>query len=440
MRGMACVAVVVSLVGMQARIVRGQSGGATAGEPLQLAVLQREAEQADARAREIELLEAQAGLRMRNIEIERRPSLSALGQSQYQSDVPTAPFNLPNGDPAFASPKFTYDASLRVEQRLYDPALAPRLALARADLAESQARVRSTLYGLRHEVNDSFFAAAMLQEQLGALAAAIGELEVRLREVSAAVREGVALPGDAAAVEATLLQQRLRADELGAGRSAALARLSILVRHPIAGDTPMALPDLAEPVVRARQALDRVRARPEYAQFDRSRDRAARQQVLAAAADRPQASAFGRVGFGQPGLNFVNDRGESYALAGVQVQWRAWTWGTSAREREALALQQTIVSAEENAFTSGLRRAVESDLAAIERLEVATTTDERIVALRESVDRSARLRLREGVTTASEYLDRNTEWVSAQFDRARHRVELAQAQARLLTTLGLEVR
>jgi outer membrane protein TolC len=49
------------------------------------------------------------------------------------------------------------------------------------------------------------------------------------------------------------------------------------------------------------------------------------------------------------------------------------------------------------------------------------------------------VRLGEGVITASEYLDRHTEWLTAQFDRARHRVELAQARARVLTTLGLEV-
>jgi hypothetical protein len=43
------------------------------------------------------------------------------------------------------------------------------------------------------------------------------------------------------------------------------------------------------------------------------------------------------------------------------------------------------------------------------------------------------------VVTASEYLDRNTEWLRAQLDRTRHGVELAYARARLLTTLGLEV-
>ena len=65
--------------------------------------------------------------------------------------------------------------------------------------------------------------------------------------------------------------------------------------------------------------------------------------------------------------------------------------------------------------------------------------DDRIVSLRDAIDQAARLRLQEGVTTAADYLDRRTEWLTAQFDRARHRVELAHAQARVLTTLGLEV-
>jgi len=411
-----------------------------AGEPLQLAALQREARDADARAREIELVASQADLRVRNIDVERLPAVSALGQSQYQSDVPAAPFTLPNGQPAFAPPHFTYDGSLRVDQRLFDPTIDPRRALVRADAAESQARIRTSLFALRQEVNEAFFTAALLQEQLGALAASIDDLEARLRETTARVRAGAALAGEAAAVEASLLRSRQQADELRATRAAALARLSRLTGRSIGPEAATSLPDLAAEVAEARSALDAQRARPEYAQFDRARDRATRQQDVAAASERPQLSAFGRVGYGRPGLNFISDRAETYALGGLQLQWKAWTWGASARERDALSIQREIVAAEESAFTSGLRRAIENDLASIDRLRGALASDDRILELRDAIDRAARARLREGATTASDYLDRRTEWLTAQFDRARHRVELAQAQAHLLTTLGLEVR
>ena len=83
---------------------------------------------------------------------------------------------------------------------------------------------------------------------------------------------------------------------------------------------------------------------------------------------------------------------------------------------------------------------IQNDQAAIDRLERALATDERIVALREQVERSTQVRLQEGVVTASEYLDRSAELLHARFARLGHEVERAQASARLLTTLGLEVR
>jgi len=73
-------------------------------------------------------------------------------------------------------------------------------------------------------------------------------------------------------------------------------------------------------------------------------------------------------------------------------------------------------------------------------LQAALASDDRIVSLREGIQSASRARLREGVITASDYVDRETETLNATFDRARHRVELAQARARVLTTLGLEVR
>src|SRR5207248_2157633 len=94
------------------------------------------------------------------------------------------PFTLPGGQPVFSPPHDVYDASLRVDQRIVDPSLKPRVALARADLAEAQARLRTALFGLRQQVDDAFFAAALLQERIAALDAAIAS------RISAARRIG----------------------------------------------------------------------------------------------------------------------------------------------------------------------------------------------------------------------------------------------------------
>ena len=155
---------------------------------------------------------------------------------------------------------------------------------------------------------------------------------------------------------------------------------------------------------------------------------------------RPRISAYAKVGYGRPGLNFISDEWDSYALGGVRLQWNVWTWGAGAREREALAIGQQVIAADQEAFEKGLREATETDRAAIDRLQHALVVDERIVTLREQVAQSTQVRLQEGVVTSSEYLDRDAELLQARFARAVHQVELAQSSARLLTTLGLEVR
>jgi outer membrane protein TolC len=416
---------------------RVQTGG---GRAFNLAAMQQAAIDIDPRSRELQLLMRQTNLRLRNISAQRLPIVTVDGQAQYQSDVAHLATSLPGVSALFLPPKDTFDSGIRLDQRLFDATVSAQSALERAQLAENQGRVRTTLFSLRQQVNDAFFAACALQARAGALGATIDDLNARLREMTARVGEGTALGADAAAIEATMLQRQQDADDLQASRRAALNRLVTLTGQPIADTDMLVLPNVAAAVVQARQSQANLRTRPEYEQFARTRERLVRQQDLTAAQERPRLSTYGRIGYGKPGLNFAQSEFESYAFGGVRLQWNAWTWGSGAREREALAIQQQIVGADEAAFARSLTTAIEGDEAAIDRLQRALETDKRIVMLREQVDRATQIRLQEGVVTASEYLDRNAELLQARFARAEHEVELAQAGAHLLTTLGLEVR
>lgn len=432
------VVVLLALPGM----VRAQSSPQAAtpqGSELRLDTLQRSAVETDPRFRELRLYESQADLRVANISAEMKPTISVDGLLQYQSDVPTPPPFVPGGQPLFLPPKGTVDASARLDQRIYDPTIGPRIAVEKARLAESQARTRTALFALRQDVNDAFFAAALLQERSRALAATLAELEARLQETNVRVREGAALASDAAAVEAALLQRRQDDDALRANRVAALKRLSNLTGRELSDADVLVAPDLNVAVAEARRRND-VRDRPEFVQFARTQDRLARERDAAANQDRPRLSAFAKGGVGRPGLNFISDEFEVYGLAGIQLHWKAWTWGASGRETRALELQQEIATADEAAFKKALARTTETDTTSIDRLQRALSLDDRIVDLREQIVRTSEVRFREGALTASEYVDRSTDLLEARFARAGHQVELAEASARFLTSLGLEVR
>ncbi|MFN2566457.1 MAG: TolC family protein [Gemmatimonadaceae bacterium] len=418
--------------------IRAQQPSATR-DTLRLDALQSDAVRRDPRARQLELLASQSGLRLRSLEAERLPTLSATAQGQYQSDVVSIP-QLPNGPTPPAQPHDTYDAHLAARQRLYDPSFGPRRDLERAQLAESQARVRSALFTLRQSVNDAYFTALLLQAQSAELEAGVTDLEAQLRVARDRVRLGSALPSDAATLEAELLRRRQSLAELAANQEAALVVLGDLTGRAVAPTDVLALPDHGAEVARARAALGELRARPEYEQFARTREILARREASVAAQERPRVAAFGRAGYGRPGLNPLARDFDSYWLAGVQVEWTPWSWGTTRRDREVLAIQRQIVATEEAAFTESIRRAVARDLAAIDRLERTLETDDAIIALRERILREMRLRFTEGVITSAEYVDRQTDVLTARLARVTHRVELAQARARFLTSVGIEAR
>jgi len=426
----AALAVLVALAGANAQ----------AQEAVELDAARQQARAADPRLRQLELEAGQSALRLRNIEAERRPALSLEGQAQYQSDVPKFPFRPPDGGPPPFVLKDTVDAHLAVEQPLLDPTTRAKADAERARLAETQARIRTTLFALRQEVDDAFFAASLLQERETQVTLAITDLEARLREARLRVEEGNALPSEAESIEATVLQRRQEAIKLRAGRRAALARLAELTGRSLTQDDRLVLPDAGARVADARANLAAIKDRPEFAQFARLREQLEAQKRVVGAQEQPRLSAYGRAGVGRPGLDFLSHDVNPYWLAGVRVQWNPFRWGTPARERELLALQQQAVQADEDAFARGLRRAVQEDLATLDQLDEAAPLDDRIVALRESIERETSARLQERVVTAAEYVDKQTDVLEARLLRATHRVERAQAQARFLNVLGLEVR
>jgi len=410
-----------------------------AQDTVRLGVLQASAVQRDPRGRELDLLAAQSRLRQKNLDAEHRPSLSAESQAQYQSDVARVPVVLP-GLTLPIPAHDTYDAKLVAQQRLYDPTLASRRAVEDAQVSEAQSRLRASLFSLRQNVNDLFFASLRAQSQIAEMETTITDLEAQLRVAEARVREGSALTSEELAIRAELLRRRQTIAELGASHRASVDVLADLTGQSLDTLSVLGMPELGAEVARVRSTLVALRARPEYEQFARSRDLLQRQDEARAAQDRPRVSAFGRAGYGRPGLNPLSDKFDGYWLAGVQLQWTPWNWGATDRDREVLSLQRQIVTADEQQFTESLRRGVAQDLATIDRLGGVVSSDDEIVALRERIATEMRVRFTEGVVTSAEYVDKQTDVLSARISRALHRVELAQAHARFLTTLGIEVR
>jgi outer membrane protein TolC len=408
-------------------------------DSLRLEQLQSQAVQHDPRGRQMDLLASQSALRMQDIDASRLPAVDANAQGQYQSQVVTLPLQLPNGLSIPMPPHDTYDAHIGVQQPIYDPTTGARRGVERAQLAASRAAVQSSTFTLRQEVNDAYFSALLQQAQIAEQNGAIADLEAQRKVAASRVARGTALPSETEMLDAELLLRRQSVAQLAAGRDAALVVLGELTGDPITAADVLSLPDLTSEVARARAGVDTLRARPEYEQFARNRDVLVQQQASLGAAELPRVSAFGRAGYGRPGLNPLAHDFSNYWLAGVEVQWTPWNWGTTRRDGQVLALQRQIVATDEAAFRQGVERGVARDVALIDQLAQTLTDDDSIVVLRQRILRETGFRFSEGVITSADYVNRETDLLDARLARVTHRVQLAQARANFLTTLGVGV-
>ncbi len=415
---------------------------AHAQDTIRVEQMQQAALRTDPRARQRDLLRAATDLRLGVIASGRLPQLAINGYGSHQSDVTRPTLGVP-GLTIPDLPKDRWQTTLDVEQRLYDGGdVARRRELEEARHAESEAAVDVALYELRSEVNSAFFSAFLLDKRSAEYEALVTDLNARLAAVRARVEAGTALGRDAAEIEAELVRAGLQRDEARASRRASLAILANLAGKPI--DTtavlvlPAAEPERTQPVDPA--AVASLRQRPEFDQFRKSRLRLEREAEATSVQNKPRLYAFGQAGLGLPGLDQFRRSSDAFWQGGLRVEWRPWTWRSAGRTAAAFRLQQEVVAAEEEALGRRLARAVATDLEDIERLKAALADDERVVALRIEVERQARAQYDEGAVTTPDYVETRTDVLEARLTLERHRVELAQARSRYLTTLGITPR
>lgn len=416
----------------------GQPAAAAGQDTVHVDRLQAAALRSDPRAGQPALLRSASDLRLAVIGSARLPQLELNGWASHQSDITNPSLNLPGA--AFPDlPLDRWQATLDVQQTLYDGGVVSRRrALERARHAETAAEVDVALYGLRSEVNAAFFSAFLLQQRAAEYGALVTDLDARLATVRARVEAGTALGRDAAEVEAERVRAMLQRDEAQAARRASLRSLSDLAGRPIDTTAVLVLPEYQperaqpDPI-----SLSALRRRPEFEHSRLARRRLDREAALAGSENTPRISAFGQAGLGLPGLDQFRRTSDAFWQAGVKVEWRPWTWRSAGRSAAALRLQQQVLEAEEQALARRLARAVAGDLEEINRLGAALAEDERVVVLREEIERQAKVQHDEGAITTDDYVETRTNVLEARLTLQRHRVELAQARATYLTTLGL---
>jgi len=377
--------------------------------------------------KQTQLLEGQNLLDKEVINNAKLPQLSLDAQATYQSDVIEVPIPNSNIEPLN---KDQYRATLSVNQLIYHGgAIHASLAAKSAQLRTKQKQVEVNLYQLKKQINELYFSILLLKESHALLTLKQNQLQSKLREVKSGITNGMLLPASDKVLEAELLKIDQQFIQVNNHKKALIESLSSLIAKPLSAKTNFQKP-LIEHEISARIE------RPELSLFQFKKEEIESTETLISKQNAPKVLGFATGGYGNPGLNVLDNSFQSFYTVGVKLNWNVFDWNTNKKQRESLAINKDIVDNETEIFKLNTNIELNQQQKEIEKMEEIIVSDASIITLREEVLKAADSQLKNGVISASAYITELTNLYEDENTLVKHKIQLQLTKANYKTIQG----
>ena len=380
-------------------------------------------------AEQTDLLAKQNGLDLAIIKNGKLPQLDFVAQATYQSDVIELPINLP-GTTIIPPNKDQYRTTVSVNQLIYAGGLIDATVEAKAiTLKTQQKQVEVTLYQLKEQVNQLYFSILLLQEKKMLLNAKKKQLETTLKEVKAGIKHGMLLATSDAVLEAELLKIEQQFTEIDQNNISLIATLSALIGIEISTTITLENPTIST-------NLKGNVKRPELALFQLQKEQIEASEKLIAKKNSPKLLGFATGGYGNPGLNMLDNSFQTYYMAGLKLNWNIFDWNSTKKERKSLLINKELIDNQQEIFKLNTNIELDQQLAEISKISAYIESDKAIIELRKKILKSANSQLKNGVIMASAYITELTNLYEAENNLSTHKIQLQLAKVNYKTTKG----
>ncbi|MDC8001347.1 TolC family protein [Aequorivita todarodis] len=373
-------------------------------------------------ARQTALLEEKTQSEIAILEKGKLPKLDLNAQATYQSDVIELPLAIPNS--TIEPPnKDQYRATLDANQLIYNGGnIAANTKLKTAELAAQQQQVAVNLYTLKNRINQNYFSVLLFQEQEKLLLSKMEVLDARLKEINTGVKYGAVLPASEQVLKAEQLKLEQQLSQINFDKKKALKNLSLLVFQDLDSNTTLAKPSIFI-------APEMESQRPELELFNLQETQLETSKEVISKSNYPKLFGFAQAGYGNPGLNMLDNSFQDFYMVGLKLNWNIFDWGKTKEQKQTVDISKEIVSTEKETFLLNnemQQKEAESD---IDKYEAMLRKDSEIIELREKVLQATTSQLQNGAITSSEYITELNNLYEARIDQQLHEVQLALAKA-----------
>ncbi len=380
-------------------------------------------------AKQTDLLAKQNELDVEVIQKGKLPKLDVLVQATYQSDVTKTPFMTP--ETGIEAPNLDqYKANFSVNQLIYGGGkINTSTDIKNTEFSIKQQQIQVNLYQLKKQINQLYFSILNLQEVRTLLEAKRNLLYSKLKEVKAGIEFGTLLPISDTFLEVELLKLEQKFIELDLNKLTLLKTLSELIGAKIPANTTIQNPEIS---INALNELQR----PELDLFKLKKQQIETSEKLIATKNSPQISGFATGGFGNPGLNMLENAFKSYYWLGVRLNWTVFDWNAAKKERESLLINKEIINNEAEIFNLNTNIELNQQNAEIRKITAFIDADKAIIELQKKIVNTTDSQLKNGVITVADYLTEITNLYEAETNLSTHKIQLLLAKANYNITQG----
>lgn len=372
--------------------------------------------------RQRDLISKTAEYTLANAEKGYLPTLSFSGQATYQSTVTSFPFNIPQQ--GFQTPSYSKD-QYRVlgeaDQLVYDGGIiANQKRIAKATEQAQQQSLNVQLYALYDRVNQLFFSALLIDEQLIQNALLKKDVQNGIDKAKAQVANGVALKSSVDELSAQLLQADQQAIEFMAMRKAYAGMLGLFLNQSITESTVLETPSSVP--------VDHAIRRPELLFYEAQKRTNDLQRELLSAQLRPRLSLYFQGGYGRPGLNMLSNNFAWYYIGGLRAAWNLGTLYTLKNQKQLIGINNESIEVQKETFLFNTSLQLKQQDEDLKKYAALLRNDDNIIALRQNVKQRSAAQFEAGVLSAHDYLSQVIAEDEARQNRILHKVQYLQAQ------------
>ncbi|GGH43356.1 transporter [Mangrovimonas yunxiaonensis] len=374
------------------------------------------------------ILDQQEAAERSAIKAKTRPQLNLNAQATYLSDVTQVP--IPNTGIAPLN-NDQYRATLSANQLIYNGGkIKATTYLQHITTDKKKKAVEVSLYQLKQHVNQLYFAILLSVDQIELLELRRVQLESTLTEVKSGVKNGVLLPTSEKNIETELLRILQQTTEANNNKTKFIAALAALTGTSIHAETQFEKPLVT---TTAEGTLNR----PEIGLFSLQKQEIEQQKNLLSKTVLPELSGFATGGYGNPGLNMLENDFKTFYMLGLQLNWKVFDWNSNKNKRQALEVSKALVDSEEAVFRLNTNIALNDQKKDIETLENTLLIDQQLIALQKEIVAASNAQLKNGVITTADYTTQLTKLYEAENLFNQHKTQLQLAKANYNVIKGL---